>query len=252
MWKSVWLLCCLCASVVRVGAQSTEQDSVYFKQTTGIVNIGVIWGFNKGSVTESGGTHALESAWLNVPVVKLGYEYEMKNKWGINSSFGIGLQPFKYMPDFENAEISASEVEFSMPYGILSIGLKKRNDAGTYLGFGGGVHINTQKTFRSTITISSNESGLTDTVRLERDLFEYAGVQHEFYAMIGHKIQKGGLRGLDMFIIGSLLNREKLTVNYTVSRGTNFSSGKIRYSGGYFGVGIRFYFLPSIENDASL
>lgn len=249
MWKLLIVLCIATLAAPGVFAQSEEQDAQYLPKANGVLNIGVVWGINKGTVTKSDGAYGLMSSWVNVPVIKLGYEYMMSNNWGINSSFGVGFQPFKYVPDFEDSKISASKVAFSMPYGILSIGIKKQNDAGTYMGFGGGVHINSQKTFESTILVSRNEAGVTDTISNERNLSEYAGVQHELFFMLGKRVNKGALRGLDIYLTSSFVTREKLIVEYGVSKGDNYSSGKIRYTGGYVGVGLRFFFFPSSDTD---
>ncbi|MFY0673181.1 MAG: hypothetical protein JXQ87_07240 [Bacteroidia bacterium] len=233
-------------------AQDSLPDTMVV--VSGSLNISVNMGRNAGNNTAP--ENGLVSPGLLVGNVYIGYQYNVGNNWGVNTSLGIGYQPFKFRTVDEASKDVFNEITFMMPYFGLQLGLNRQLDNGMFFGIGIDLHVNTLANYDANYpSISSNIESF-EMLYLERSLTEYSAVQQGVNFKLGKQITKGTWSGIDLYFKANLLSRNKLVIDYwfdekydefmlakndpDVSIPT--PSGKVRYNGGFIGFGVCYNF----------
>ncbi|MGB0430985.1 MAG: hypothetical protein ACPGLV_10970, partial [Bacteroidia bacterium] len=154
---------------------------------------------------------------------------------------GLGYQPFKFRTTDQTSKSIFNETTFMMPYFALELKLKRSLSKTAFFSISANLHVNTLATYQAEYG-ATNSIEVFDKLEIERDLAEYAGVQHGVSFAIGKQITEGPWSGIDYFLTATLLNRQKLVMAYTATKDNNIESGKIRYNGGFIGLGICYNF----------
>jgi hypothetical protein len=223
-----------------VKAQDNLPDTMVV--VPGSVNISVNMGFNAGNNTAP--EIGLVSPGLLVGNFYLGYQYNVGENWGVNTSLGIGYQPFKFRTVDEASKNLLNEITFMMPYFGLQLELKRKLENSMFIGIGIDLHVNTLADYNANYPSFSGDIASFDKLYLERSLTEYSAVQQGVNFTLGKQITEGAWSGIDLYLTANLLSRNKLVIDYWVDDKPRDGapSGKVRYNGGFLGFGVCYNF----------
>ncbi|MBI1185461.1 hypothetical protein GC194_14415 [bacterium] len=234
--------CVVLMGFAGIGVQAQDLSPIDSNAiVTGTFNISVVLGKNMGRVS---GDNALTAPITTVGNIFVGYQYLVGSKWAVNTSLGLGYQPFKFGLAGDTKREYFNKTVFMMPYFALSMEMKRRLKHDIFLGVSANIHVNTLSKYTAEYSDIKTSFSNVGYLYLERDLTEYAGVQHGIGISFGKSITKGSWSGFDISLNALILNRQKLVINYWDHHPAQEErpTGKIYYNGAYLGLGICYNF----------
>ena len=239
------LLCSVLASQAFSQDNENPYDSMP-EPLKGHLNIGITWGLSSVAQRSEMENDTIHFPIVSVPIIELGYQYDLKDRISINSTFFVGFQSFRFFTPSVGSKGLFGDQGFAMPYFGARFQLMRYFSNRWYGAVGLEFQLNTTRKYDFNTTSQSAEAPF-DSLFFVRDLWEYAGVQRGGSLAIGKEFRTGALRGIDLFLFYNYLDRSKLTIGYAADRRKYFT--RVTYKGNVFGIGLKYHFLKQEQGN---